>query len=93
MTPQPHDIDRRLREGDSAIVGGVSINESHAVLLGVAVGVLAAEADRPRAGLAVVLGAISGDRDGRAIGLRTLRREPWYAAVGVVVGYIIGGYV
>ena len=77
---QPQDIDRRLREGDESLgVGGLSVNESHAFVLGVAVGVAAR---RPRLWTAVT--AAIGSQS--AIGRRTIRREPWYFAAGVLVG-------
>ena len=86
---QPEAIDKRLDAGDDAagFGGGLSINETHAVLLGVVIGALAAEADSPRIALATVVASLIGEREGRAIGLRTLRREPWYFAIGVLVGY------
>jgi len=77
---QPPSIDRRLREGDASLgVGGLSINESHAFILGVAAGV-AARRRRLWAAVAAAIGPQS------AIGRRTIRREPWYFAAGLLAG-------
>jgi len=82
MGSQPREIDRRLREGDASLgVGGLSINETHALILGVAVGVAAR---RRRLWVAVV--AAIGPPS--AIGRRTIKREPWYFAAGVLAGLV-----
>ena len=79
---QPQDIDRRLREGDASLgVAGLSINESHAFILVVTVGVAA----RRRRLWAAVVAAIGPPS---AIGRRTIRREPWYFAVGLLAGSV-----
>jgi len=87
---QPRTPAARLRAGDGALVEavGLSVNETHAFALGVAVGVLARRAGRPTVALAVAVWSLLGS--GGAIGTRTLRREPWYALAGLVVG-IVGG--
>jgi len=79
---QPQDADRRLRKGDANLgVGGLSINESHAFVLGVTVGV-AARRRRLWAAVAAAIGPPS------AIGRRTIRREPWYFAAGMLAGLV-----
>jgi|GEM_PF-7065409 len=89
MTPQPHDIDRRLRAGDQALVGGVSINESHALLVGLALGFLAGRTGQPRVTLALGVALVAPwPRTG--VGPRTLAREPWWALGGYLVGVVIG---
>jgi len=77
--------DRPLREAADA----VSLNETHAALEGAAVGWLAGRSGRE--GVAVVAAVVAVGWPGRGpIGLRTLRREPWWALAGVVVGVVVG---
>lgn len=79
---KPEDINDRLREGDASLgVGGLSINESHAFILGVTVGV-AARRRRLWTAVAVAIGPPS------AIGRRAIKREPWYFAAGLLAGLV-----
>ena len=83
---------QRLAAGDAPVRGAVdgpSVNEAHAALLGACLGVLSARAESPRAALLVALTALVWPARG-AVGLRTLRREPWWALVGLVVGIVVG---
>jgi len=89
---QDDNSDSRLAAGDRPLfeaVDGVSLNEAHAALEGAAVGWLAAWSGRET--VAVVAAVVAVGWPGRGpIGLRTLRREPWWALVGLVVGVVVG---
>jgi len=84
--------DDRLDAGDDAAretVDGVSINELHAALLGIELGVLSGRTASPQAALLVA--AISLAWPGRGpIGLRTLAREPWWSLAGLAIGFVLG---
>jgi len=83
---------QRLAAGDAPLreaVEGPSVNEAHAALLGACLGVLSARAESPRAALLVALTALVWPARG-PVALRTLRREPWWALAGLVVGVAVG---
>jgi hypothetical protein len=85
-------IDDRLDAGDASAretVDGVSINELHAALLGGELGVLSGRTDSPRAALLVAAISLAWPAGG-PVGLRTLRREPWWSLAGLAVGFVIG---
>ena len=84
--------DDRLAAGDRPLrraADGVSVNETHAVLEGAAVGWLAAWSDREGVAVAAAVLALVWPARG-PIGLRALAREPWWALVGLVVGVAVG---
>lgn len=84
--------DDRLDAGDGAAretVDGVSVNELHAALLGIELGVLSGRTDSPRAALLVAAVSLAWPGGG-PIGLRTLRREPWWTLGGLAVGFVLG---
>lgn len=84
--------DDRLDAGDAPAhetLTGPSLNELHATLLGIELGVLSGRTASPRAALLVA--AISLAWPGRGpIGLRTLAREPWWSLAGLAVGFVLG---
>jgi hypothetical protein len=84
--------DQRLAAGDAPVREAAdrpSVNELHAALLGACLGVLSAQTGRDSAALLVALTALVWPARG-PVGLRTLRREPWWALVGLVVGVAVG---
>ena len=84
--------DKRLEAGDEPLletVDSVSFNEAHGFLEGVATGYLAGRTGCDGLAVATTIVALGWPARG-PIGLRTLRREPWYALVGLVVGYVLG---
>jgi len=83
---------QRLAAGDAPVrkaVNGPSVNEAHAALLGACLGVLSAQTGRDSAALLVALTALVWPARG-SVALRTLRREPWWALVGLIVGVAVG---
>ena len=85
-------VDDRLKAGDRPLrkgVDGLSLNEWHATAVGGSLGVLAGRTGNGWAAVLVGLAPLAWPREGR-IGIRVLAREPWYALVAVVVGYIAG---
>ena len=88
----PDRVGQRLAAGDAPLreaAAGPSVNELHAALLGACLGVLSAQTGRDSAALLVALTALVWPARG-AVGLRTLRREPWWALAGLVVGVAVG---
>ena len=84
--------DDRLDAGDDAAretVDSVSVNELHAALLGIELGVLSGRAESPRAALLVAAVSLAWPGHG-PIGLRTLAREPWWSLAGLAIGYVVG---
>jgi len=84
--------DARFAAGDRPLrtaADGVSLNEAHAALEGVAVGWLAGRSGREGVAVAAAVLALVWPARG-PIGLRALAREPWWALVGLVVGVAVG---
>jgi len=89
----PPDVtDQRLNAGDVSAreaLDGLSLNEFHAALLSIELGVLSGRTESPRVALLVAAVSLAWPGGG-PIGLRTLAREPWWSLAGLAVGFVFG---
>ena len=85
-------VEQRLNAGDAPAretLTGPSVNELHAALLGGELGLLSGRTESPQAALLVAAVSLAWPGHG-PIGLRTLRREPWWSLAGLAVGFVLG---